>query len=502
MMESTPRDSNSPKEPENNTSGSHDSTTPATSGSTSRRGFLRAAGAGAAGVILGSAVAATPAKAFENFGHANPRKEEGSVRPMVPLATGRVIGANDRINIGHVGIGGRGSDHLVSTNDLRTHSDYNTRSVAVCDCYSKRREAAKAAVLARDPEANTQMYDDYRRLLDNKDVDAVLIATPEHWHAQVAIDAMQAGKHVYIEKPMTRYLNEAFVVNETQKRTGKVVQVGVQGCSDAKWWTTGKAVSEGKIGDRVVAQDSYCRNSTDGEWNYSIDPDANPATTLEWDMWLGSAPMRPWGKDDQGISGPERFFRYRKYRDYSAGLLGDLLPHKMLPLMIAMMYDKPQFPTRVTALGTRSISTDRQVADTLHVIAEFEPGFTMYVLLSTVNEQGVESMIRGHEATLRFGGDHVNLTPERAYSDQIDEQTIPIVGPGEDTNVHRADWFNAIRTGKTPNCNVDLATKAQVVISLAEMSELHNKTICFDPMTQKIVSNRPNEYQVNIPKKA
>ncbi|MCA1595406.1 MAG: Gfo/Idh/MocA family oxidoreductase, partial [Chloroflexi bacterium] len=327
-------------------------------------------------------------------------------------------------------------------------------------------------------------------------IDTIIVTTPEHWHAQVAIDAMEAGKHVYCEKPMTRYLNEAFALYDAQRRTGKVVQVGSQGCSDAKWWTAGRAVADGKIGQVVDAQGSYTRNSTDGEWNYYIDPSANPSN-LDWSTWLGTAPERPWTDE-----GPSRFFQYRKFRDYSAGLLGDLLPHKAHPLMIALFLDKPEFPVRVTTLGTRKISTDREVADNIHIVAEFATGATMYFLLSTVNEQGMDDLIRGHKATIYFGGGKVQIKPERAFGEDVDQQDIPVVGPGEDTNVHRADWFNCIRTGKIPNCNVDLAVKTQTLESMAEMSELGRRTLYFDPAKREVSWKPGVDYLKEIPKKA
>jgi predicted dehydrogenase len=449
---------------------------------TTRRDFLKTAALGVGGTIIamgapgfaataaGDAVAKAKPKALKSAG----------LKPRVPMATGRVLGANDRIAIAHLGVGGQGGAHLHILNGEREAN--NTRSIGVSEVYTPRLEGAKAAILRYDASAQVQMEKDYRKLLENKDVDAVVIGTPEHWHAQMAIDAMEAGKHVYCEKPMTRYMDEGFAILAAVEKTGKVFQVGSQGTSDTKWRVANDVVSSGKIGPVVSCQGSYARNSQGGEWNYGIDEGAN-ANNLDWKMWLGSAPDRPWNDDSKA-----RFFRYRKYRDYSAGLLGDLMPHKLHPLMIAVFGDKPEFPIRVTALGTMKISTDREVADTIHTLVEFPSGITMYVFLSTVNEQGLEDVIRGHKATLRFGGGKVALSPERPYAEEIDAQEFPIVGPGEDIKVHEKNWLDCIRTGKTPNGNIGLAVRVQTIVSLAEMAELEHKTMNFDPIKRQIIA--------------
>ena len=125
---------------------------------------------------------------------------------------------------------------------------------------------------------------------------------------------------------------------------------------------------------------------------------------------------------------------------------------------------------RVSCIGTRGVSKDREVADTAHVTVEVPGGHTMYVLLSSVNEQGIEDLIRGHKATLRFGGDRVRLSPERAYAEEIDEADVPFTGQGGDVPTHQRDWLAAIRTGKKPNGDIGLAVRVQTIVALAEMA--------------------------------
>jgi predicted dehydrogenase len=410
---------------------------------TTRRGFLKTAGVTAAG-IAGATVA------------------KSSVYAVAPP---RAIGANDRITIGFIGCGGMGGGHIANFRSLAQQR--NTQILAVCDPYLPRQESARQATGLPASAANK----DYRRMLEMKDLDSVLIASPEHWHARQAIDAIAAGKHVYLQKPMTRHLEEAVALYRAVKASKSVVQVGSQAASDAKWHVAGKAVREGRIGNVVWGQGGYCRNVPDGEWNYGIDEGASPEN-LDWAMWLGPAPKVPFSK--------ERYFRWRKYWDYSTGILSDLLPHVLHPLMIAT--GGGEYPARVTCTGTRKISLDRECPDTTHFLAEFPSGLTLMLAGSTVNEQNPEFMIRGEKANIYFGGAGVEIRPERPFSDEVEQERLPVNGPGEDHIVHENDWLTCIRTGKVPNCNIDLATKTQVTLSLAELSFTKGQTMGWDPV--------------------
>ena len=242
-----------------------------------RRTFLKGAGAVTAGVLVGDWARSS---AFS-------------------VAAPRVIGANDRINFGIIGCGGMGMTHVRSLMDQAAKGESNCQFVAVCDIWEPRKERAKAAT-------GGKLYHDYRDLLADGDVDVVLIATPEHWHATMAIEAFEAGKDVYLEKPMTRHLDEAKKVADAARRTKRVLQVGAQMSSEPKWQRAHELLP--KLGKVVWSQTSYCRNSKDGEWNYTIEPNCTP-DNLDWKRWLGPAPKRPFDT--------ERYFRWRKYWDYS-----------------------------------------------------------------------------------------------------------------------------------------------------------------------------------------
>jgi len=177
-----------------------------------------------------------------------------------------VTGANNRIAVGVIGVGfGIGQNHLIGIHEKQNEN--NAVVATASDVFNKRRKFAQDKAELKESD----VHNDYRKILDRKDIDAVLIATHDPWHAQISIDAMESGKHVYCEKPMTRYLDEAFKVYDTVKRTGKVYQVGSQGCSAAGWHKCAELIKGGKLGTLVWGQGYYCRNSTQGEWNYLIE---------------------------------------------------------------------------------------------------------------------------------------------------------------------------------------------------------------------------------------
>lgn len=441
--------------------------------STNRRQFLRQTATAAA------AVAATPL--FRN-----------TIYGQAPAA-GNVLGANSRITVGFIGVGGQGMNahvNLVTANAAAN----NVAEAAVCDVWGKRRDAAKAFIEGKVSGAKVDAYDDYRKLLERKDIDAVVIATHDPIHANATIAAMESGKHVYCEKPMTRYLGEAFAVQDAVKKTGKILQVGSQGCSAAAWHKAAAMILAGDIGQLVWAQGYYCRNSPKGEWNYPMDAAAT-AATVDWEKWEGPVKQRmPFD--------PQRYFRWRKFYPYCAGLLGDLMPHRLHPLMLAM--GKVEFPSRVVAIGTQRIHTDRQqtdgtpereVPEQIELLVEFPSGVSLMLACSTVTARSPGFALYGHHATLEIGtsGERIQLIPEKEFADEVDPESFDGLKPTEDIGAHHKNWFDCIRTNTQPNCGIDLAVRVQTVISLAEMSDRLKIACLFDEKTRKITTGDGKE---------
>ena len=234
--------------------------------SVNRRDFMKhAAGVGA---TLGAAT--------KTFG----------ARPAAKASSGRVLGANDRINVGVIGVGGRGS-YLARTFAGIGERTNDCQVVAVCDVYEKRKQ--------RNAEhLKCNGYLDYREVIAKPDIDAIVVATPDHWHAKIALEALDRGKDVYCEKPMCHTIEEAKMLASTVHETKRVFQVGSQTTSSEQWWKAKKAIADGMIGQMIMSQGSYHRNSIEGEWNWPIDADAGPdgkgENYIDWKMWLGSAP--------------------------------------------------------------------------------------------------------------------------------------------------------------------------------------------------------------------
>lgn len=387
-------------------------------------------------------------------------------------AAGRVLGANDRINVAYIGVGKQGMAHVKIQKEHAV--DNNIAQVAVCDVYRKRLDEARGFLGLGESHAVA----DHRRILDRKDIDAVVIATIDTWHAEISAEALDAGKHVFCEKPMSRYLADAFVVHDAVKRTGKTYVIGSQGCMDPKWHKAAEWIRAGKLGPLVWGQASYCRNHPkNSEWTNPVDADASEAN-LDWNRWLGRAPKIPFN--------PEHFFSWHKFYAYNSGIIGNLLPHRFQPMMLAT--GNPEFPRRVVCTGTRKISTDRDITDTTHLLAEFPGGLTLVVAGSTVNEVGLPEVLRGRKATIRFSTaqNKIELTPESIFSEEVDAEDFSASQPTERIEYLEKDFFDCIRSGRTPVANIDLAIRAQTVLCLAEMSERLGLTLFFDAVKRQI----------------
>src|SRR5450755_3531214 len=236
------------------------------------------------------------------------------------LASGRAMGANDRINVGVIGLGGRGS-YLLDMVLHRVAEKSDVQVAALCDPYQARLNKAAAKV----PGAKT--YAHHQELLQHPGLNAVTIATPDHWHAPIALAALDRGLEVYCEKPMTHTLEEARVVRDRVREKNRIMQVGVQALSWDRWHKIRDVVQAGTLGKVVAVQGTYSRNNQSGDWNWKIDPAAGPDGKddlhIDWKQWLGNAPERPFDAD--------RFFRFRKYWDYSGGIATDLHYHIVAP---------------------------------------------------------------------------------------------------------------------------------------------------------------------------
>lgn len=405
-----------------------------------------------------------------------------------------VIGANSRINLGYIGMGKQGMYHLKL---IKPHlAQWNVSVNAVCDVYQKHLDGAVKFAELKEADG----YRDHRRLLERKDIDAVVITAVDNWHGPCTLDGLDAGKHVYCEKPMTRYAAEGWAVYDKVKSTGKVYQCGSQYTADPVFHKVGDWVKSGKLGPLVWAQSSYCRNNKNNdEWEFPIDEEANPSN-LDWDRWQGQAKKVPWSKE-----AAHRYFSWHKYYDYNSGILGNLLSHRFYALMVAT--GTPEYPSRVVCTGTRKVSVNREITDTTHVLAEFPSGLTYVIAGTTVNQVGLPDTIRGRYATayLSSSSNQASLKPESLFTEEIDAEEFNDPKPyGKIENLH-TDFYKCIREGGTPFCNVDLSVRANTVLALAEMSERLGIMCFFDEKTRAIRTGDgkvvpPMSYDTKVPK--
>ncbi|MEZ6193486.1 MAG: Gfo/Idh/MocA family oxidoreductase [Phycisphaerales bacterium] len=433
----------------------------------SRREFItRTAAIAGTAAILGTA-AKTQAQAQERIG-LDPNAKTPKSAKRAPL------GENDPIRIGVIGVGGMGTGHVHAMLGINERKEANVQVVALCDVCQPRWENALAACKEKQPDVQVDTYTKHEDLLAREDIHGVVVATTEHWHGPISIDAIAAGKDVYCEKPMTLRLPDALHVRQVvQANPDIIMQVGTQQMMRPKFVDAKKLLAEDAIGKATFSQTSYCRNSKDGEWlYYKIDPSWEPGVNLDWERWCGSLGVREWD--------PQVYARWRRYKDYSTGIIGDLLVHVMTPMMYAL---EVGWPTRVIASGGHYVDMAMENHDQVNLTIEFEKGHTMVVAGSTCNDVGLEVMIRGHKANIYLGGQNCVLRPERIFVDDVDEQEIPAEDIGNDQDALRRDWLNSIRTRQPNRSQVDLATQVMVIVDLATRSMWDGHAYTFDPAT-------------------
>ncbi len=434
-------------------------------------------------------------------------KGAGNMGAALGLATtvvpNRAFGANDKINVGVIGVGGRGT--YVGRTFGVVGQEKSAQVVAVCDVYQKRINTNKD-MHATKFNVKVDGYLDYREVIARKDIDAVIVATPDHWHARIAIAAMKAGKDVYCEKPMCHTIEEVRAMIDAVKETKRVLQVGSQTTSADQWWQAKKLIADGAIGKMLMSQGSYHRNSADGEWNWPIDQQAGPDKSgedyIDWKMWLGGTSSVPFNAD--------RFFRFRKYWDYSGGTATDLFFHVAAPLNIC--WAQPQYPYKVMSGGGNYVFKDeREVPDTFHLIAEYAREHSVVLTSSMANSQHIPGLIRGHEGTIimvehgQFERPTPNITlkPERrivgknaeykqkfGFDDKLEDKLVA-VDQKESMSTHVANFLECMRTRQKPTLDVETAACAQVLITMAVQSFRQGKILYFDEKNFKVVDTPP-----------
>lgn len=400
--------------------------------------------------------------------------------------------------------------------------DLNIVVKGVCDIftvYSK--EAAQTGANLYKEETGGKMaeepvqYKNYLELLDAPDIDAVIIAAPDHWHTPMAIDAAKRGKHVYCEKPASWSVSELFDLVKVVKETGIVFQLGHQGRQTESYIKAKEAIEKNILGKLNLIEVCTNRNDANGAWIYPIHPMADE-TTIDWKQFIGQAPWHEFNL--------ERFFRWRCWWDYSTGINGDLLTHEYDALNQIVSLG---IPHSVAASGGIYFYKDgRTVPDVLQVVMEFPKKDLSFLYSATLaSNRSRGKVIMGHDANMEISDSLVIYADEGSekYSQKIAEglidTTTPIYSyiPGkkgadgfatateryfasrglmytyrdgkrvDTTHLHIKEWLNCIRAGIQPSCNIDQAFEEGISAHMATQATLANKTAFWDEENLEIV---------------
>jgi predicted dehydrogenase len=294
---------------------------------------------------------------------------------------------NDTLQVALIGAGGMGQGDAKASSSLP-----GVKLVAACDCYDGRLQHMKESY-GKDLFTTR----DYREVLQRSDIDAVIVGTPDHWHRQISVEALAAGKHVYCEKPMVHSVEEGQSIIEAQQKSGKVFQVGSQYRSSLAYLKARELFQSKAIGELNSVQAWLNRNSAMGAWEYSIPLDANPKT-CDWDQFVGSAPKRAWD--------PKRFFRWRNYRDYGTGVAGDLFVHLLTGLHTVTGSIGPE---RIYATGGIRYWTDHEVPDVMLAALDY-PQTDAHPAFNLLLQVNFKSGLQKESAGVKFIGSEGVMT--------------------------------------------------------------------------------------------
>ncbi len=391
------------------------------------------------------------------------------VAPQIMHLPAHAQGANDRIGVGFIGTGGRSAAHIKTINRYREEGI--AQPVAVCDVYRPRLQAASEAT------GGTKMYMAHEELLQNPDVDLVCIASPDAHHAYHAIDALNAGKDIFCEKPLTHWNQFALAkkIQEAADKNKKLVQVGTQYMADDNYAKVRQMIKDGVIGKPVHVQCGYFRRGDWGERMPIPDPNAKPGPDLDWERFLGHSP-----KVDFSV---ERFFQWRLWWDYAGGPSTDLLVHVFTPVFCVLNLD---FPERVFG-GGGTFQYNREVPDQCNIIADYKDGPSVVMLNSLSHHTAIDTLIRGTEGVILWK--HIEQTNSpgiRIVPNDGPETVFPWSGMG-DTSRLWANLLECVKTRETPYCSIDLAVKVQAPLSMGVISHRESKVVKFDAQKKDFV---------------
>jgi len=421
------------------------------------------------------------------------------LQPVAMWGQGRTVAPSDRIRFASIGTGTRGCELLQASLEVP-----GVECVAVCDLYDGRHEAALETLKKQVPATRN-----YKEILDRKDVDAVIVAIPDHQHRRVVVDACAAGKDVYCEKPMSHTVEDGFAIVDAARQGNRIIQVGSQRVSSIVYEKAREIYASGALGDVFIAEASWDRNSASGAWVYPIPPDASPQT-IDWNAFLVDAPQRPFEA--------ARFFRWRCFTDYGEGLGGDLFVHLISGIHFIMGVN--EIPMRAQSNGGLFRWKDgRDFPDLIETFYDY-PKFRMALRCNLNNEGGESINLYGTKGTIQISGQTLTFTPQditpkpegytlRSWPERLRKQYLaqwaadhPQPGPlsyqvveaetftappgYSDVPAHQATFFDAVRTRKPTVENEVFGNNAAIGCHLANYAYFKNTIATWDASAKTI----------------
>ncbi len=426
------------------------------------------------------------------------------------LSYSNIVGANDRVRLGFIALGNRGDQVLDA---FLAHKDCEV--VAVCDIYQPYLDFASKKI-----GASPKQIKDYRKLLELKDVDAVVINTPDHWHALQTIYACQAGKDVYVEKPLSLCVAEGRKMVEAVRKHNRVSQVGIHRRSSPFVREAAEIVRSGYLGKVMAVRAFHIQNEwPKGIGNPQSSANEKPPANFDWDAWLGPAPMKPYNQN-------RTFYRFRWFWDYSGGQLTNFGVHYLDSIHQALGQDKP---TAVTAMGGKfAIEDNREIPDTMEVLWQYSGGVLVTFTQINANSHAAglnngEIEFRGTKGTLYLKSNGYEVVPDAISPNEFFARSPldrsldnwrkgakpmiePKSGKGDaDTKHHARNFLDCVKSRKETNCDIEVghrSTSAPLIGNIAykmkAFLEWDGKTERF---TNNAVANKLLSYQYRAPHK-
>jgi predicted dehydrogenase len=496
-------------------------------------------------VVGGLAYAWYRKRKYEKYLHLS-IQDELKLNPAPPVYHENTA-AGKEIRLGLIGYGIRGKDlalaagfahpnmiddwkeNALEDRQDRRYEEYlaqaglNVRMTAVCDIFETYGNMSKeaGANIFREGTGGKmgdqpQRYQNYHDLINAPDVDAVIIATPDHWHGPMTIAAARAGKHVYCEKPLTWSVEETYEVRKSVKESGIAFQLGHQGRQNESYLKAKEVILQGLLGKINLIEVTTNRNDPNGAWVYPIHKDAGPGT-IDWKQFIGQAPWHDFSL--------ERFFRWRCWWDYSTGLSGDLLTHEYDAMNQVLGLGIPH--SAVSSGGIYFFKDGRTVPDVLHTVFEYpDRDLALMYSATLASNRKRGRTIMGHDGTMELGST-MTIYADRGstrYREKIDEGIIDpdlpifsytpglknvdaITSPTEQyfagrglmytyrggkrvdtTYLHIREWIEAIRSGGQTSCNIDVAFEEAMTAHMGTLAYKESRKVYWDPSTESIIS--------------